>query len=129
MKVYLLITGLVLGALGLYVLFDPQGATSAQAGVRLENVAALSYMRGTGGGVTLAVGVFLLAAFTRTTLERPALWTVVLILGGLEIGRLVSFLIDGSPPPSIAVAIFFENLGLWQAVYWLARRPLPNRLK
>jgi hypothetical protein len=117
---YLLITGLIFVLLGLYTLADPQGAVNAGGlGFQLETVAAYSQMRGAGGGVTLAVGLMLMAAVTRASLERPALWAVALVLGGLEAGRLVSLLVDGVPPPNVAVGMLFENLGLWQAIYWL----------
>ncbi|HSW12596.1 MAG TPA: DUF4345 domain-containing protein [Solimonas sp.] len=119
---YLLITGLVFAALGLYTLVDPQGAMNAGGlGMQLEATAAWSQMRGAGGGVTLAIGLLLMAALTRDHLERPALWAVVAVLGGLEAGRVVSIFVDGMPPPNVAVGMLFENLGLWQAVYWLGQ--------
>ncbi|AXQ28652.1 DUF4345 domain-containing protein [Solimonas sp. K1W22B-7] len=121
---FLLITGLIFAALGVYTLADPQAAMDAgRLGLKLDSVAAYSQMRGAGGGTTLAVGLLLLASVTRASLERPALWAVVAVLGGLEAGRLVSLLVDGVPPPNVAVGMLFENLGLWQAVYWLQQDP------
>lgn len=124
LNAYLLITGLIFAALGLYTLIDPQGAMDAGGlGLHLEATAGWSQMRGAGGGTTLAVGLLLIAAITRASLERPALWTVVVVLGGLEAGRVVSLFVDGVPPPNVAVGMLFENLGLWQAVYWLTQDP------
>lgn len=121
---FLLITGLIFAALGLYTLIDPQGAMDAGGlGLQLKATAGWSQMRGAGGGTTLAVGLLLIAAITRASLERPALWAVVAVLGGLEAGRVVSMFVDGVPPPNVAVGMLFENLGLWQAVYWLTQDP------
>jgi hypothetical protein len=121
MKGYLLITGLIFAALGLYTLLDPQAAIYTQTGMHMETIAALSQIRGTSGGVTLVVGGFLIAASRRSALELAALWSVVLILSGLELGRLLSLIVDGVPPANVGVSALIENIGLWQGVYWLRR--------
>ncbi|PPE73540.1 hypothetical protein C3942_12105 [Solimonas fluminis] len=123
---YLLVTGLIFALLGFYTLADPQGAMDAgQLGLTLDSAAAFSQMRGAGGGTTLAVGLLLLASMLRPALRRPALWTVVVVLGGLEAGRVVSLLVDAPPPPGVVASMVIENLGLWQALYWLQHEAVP----
>lgn len=115
---YLFITGLIFGAAGLYCLLDPNAAL-AVLGLHFQAVNSLSQERGTAGGVTLAIGLFLIAGTRYRGLLRPALWMVVVVLGGLECGRVVSLLIDGLPGTVVWVYIGLEVLGLVQGVYWL----------
>jgi hypothetical protein len=117
---YLFVTGLIFALVGLYCLFDP-GAALAPLGLHIDTVSSFSQERGTAGGVTLAVGLLLIASAHFRKLTVPALWTVVVVLGGLEAGRLVSLLLDGMPGKPVWINVAFEVLGLVQGLFWLRR--------
>ena len=122
MNGYLFITGLIFAAVGLYALLDPVAALGQPLGLHIEAVNSFNQLRGSAGGVPLAVGIFLVISARKPALARPALWTVALLLGGLELGRLASIAIDGLPSRIIWIYMGAEIFGLVQAVFWL-RRP------
>jgi len=119
MTAYLFIAGLLFGVAGLYTLIDPNAALGPTLGLHIETVNSFSQERGTAGGVTLAIGVFLLAAAHFGRLRLPALWMLVTVLGGLECGRLLSLVLDGRPGGLIWFYTGLEWLGLLQGLFWL----------
>lgn len=114
---FLFITGLIFIAVGLYGLYDPVAALAQHVGLKLEGIAAYSQMRASAGGVPLLAGGLMLWATKRDDLERAALAVTVVMLGGLELGRWYSVLVDGAPPPTIWFFMAFETLGLVQAAF------------
>ncbi len=118
---YLFVTGLIFAAVGLYSLIDPVAALGPALGLHIETVNSFSQERGTAGGVTLAVGVFLIASAHYKRLVVPALWMVTMVLGGLECGRLLSLFMDGVPGKVVWIYAAFEILGLVQGLFWLRR--------
>jgi len=118
---FLFITGLIFAAVGIYGLLDPVAALGQPLGLRIETVASFNQMRGSAGGVPLLAGLLMLWACKRDDLERPALASTVVILGGLEFGRWFSILLDGLPPTVIWVYMALETLGLVQAVVLFRR--------
>ena len=119
MTAYLFIAGLLFGLAGLYSLIDPNAALGPTVGLHIETVNSFSQERGTAGGVTLAIGVFLLAAAHFRQLALPALWMLVVVLSGLECGRLLSLVLDGRPGGLIWFYMGLETLGLLQGLFWL----------
>lgn len=115
---FLYITGLIFVLIGAYGLYDPAGAM-LPIGLRLDTLASLNQMRGSAGGVPLVLGGLMLWACRRDDLERAALAGVVVVLGGLELGRWVSIVVDGVPPGIIWFYMALETLGLVQAAFLL----------
>ena len=119
MIAYLFISGLLFGLVGLYSLIDPNAALGPTVGLHIDTINSFSQERGTAGGVTTAIGIFLIASAHYRQLVLPALWTIVVVLGGLETGRLVSLVMDGRPGGIIWFYMSVEILGLLQGMYWL----------
>lgn len=119
---YLFITGLLFAAVGLYCLIDPVAAMGLPLDIHVGGVNGFNQERGTHGGVTLAIGLLLIAsARWQKRLVLPSLWTVVTLLGGLEIGRFYSMAVDGVPGGLVWFYIGFEMFGLLQGIFWLRR--------
>jgi hypothetical protein len=116
---YLFISGLIFGLVGMYSLIDPNAALGPTVGLHIETVNSFSQERGTAGGVTAAIGIFLIASAHYRQLVLSALWMVVVVLGGLEAGRLTSLILDGRPGGIIWFYMAVEVLGLLQGLYWL----------
>ncbi|MFI4978778.1 MAG: DUF4345 family protein [Nevskiales bacterium] len=117
---YLFVTGLIFALVGLYSLIDPNAAL-APLDLHFQTVNSFSQERGTAGGVTLAVGILLIASAHYRRLVLPALWMVTMVLGGLEAGRLVSLMVDGTPGKIVWIYAAFEVFGLLQGIFWLRR--------
>ena len=58
----------------------------------------------------LALGLFWLYSAFNQAYRNPALLTVVLFTGGLVVGRLISYFIDGEPQPILLLYIGLEFL-------------------
>ena len=119
MIAYLFISGLLFGLVGMYSLIDPNAALGPTVGLHIDTINSFSQERGTAGGVTTAIGVFLIASAHYRKLVLPALWMVVTVLGGLECGRLVSLIVDGRPGGIVWFYMAVEILGLVQGLFWL----------
>lgn len=119
---YLFISGLLFGLVGIYSLIDPNAALGPTVGLRIETINSFSQERGTAGGVTTAIGIFLIASAHYRQLVVPALWMAVVVLGGLEAGRLTSLIVDGRPGGIMWFYMAVEILGLLQGIYWLRQQ-------
>ena len=73
-------------------------------------------------GLYLALGCFWLYAALRPEYRNVAIMTTVVFAGGLVLGRLQSFALDGWPSPLL---IFYAGieLGLLPIALWVLRRP------
>jgi len=94
-KGLLLLVGAIfaaIGVLGLYSPIDVIGATGLQA----PNIGARSEVRATYGGVYLLFGLYFLWSAFRNGWRLPALRVAAVFLGGLVLGRVVSFIVDGA---------------------------------
>jgi hypothetical protein len=118
---YLFVTGLIFVLVGFFSLVDPVAALTPTLGVHLEGVNSFSQMRGTAGGVTAAIGAFLIYSASQPRLRYSALWTASVVLGGLEVGRLTSLVLDGVPGKLVLIYMAVEIFGLVQALFWLRR--------
>lgn len=118
---YLFVTGLIFALVGFYTLVDPVAALTATLGVHLEGINSYNQMRGTAGGVTAAIGAFLIYSASQPKLRLSALRMVCVVLGGLELGRIASIVIDGAPGKLIWIYMAVEVFGLLQGLFWLRR--------
>jgi uncharacterized protein DUF4345 len=120
---FLLLTGVVFAAIGVYTLVDP-AQTLALVGLQVIEVSSRNEMRAVYGGLNLAVGLYLCAAFGNAGLRPAALTFIALITGGLVFGRLVSLVVDGMPNTAIWYFLAIEVTGCVLAL--LLRRNAAN---
>lgn len=119
---FLFVTGILFLLMGMACIIDPVAALTPRFGIHLDGINALSQVRGSSGCVTAAMGVFMVYAAMQPRLHAPALWLVVVVLGGLQAGRVVSLVSDGVPDISLWFSMAIEWLGLLQGVYFLRER-------
>lgn len=70
----------------------------------------------------LAIGSFWLFSAFSDRLRNTAILTTMVFAGGLAIGRLIGFVVDGQPAPLLMLYTAME-LGLVPIAYWLYTRP------
>ncbi len=70
----------------------------------------------------LALGLFWLYSAFNQAYRNPALLTVVLFAGGLVVGRLISYFVDGQPQPILILYIGLEFV-LAPIAYWIYKLP------
>jgi len=66
-------------------------------------------------GLYLTMAAFWWMGSTRDTLQRPALYSLLLFMGGLAAGRVLSLVLDGVPGPSLLAATVLEILFAYAA--------------
>jgi uncharacterized protein DUF4345 len=70
----------------------------------------------------LALGCFWLFSAFSDTHRNTAVLTTIFFAGGLLIGRLVSFIVDGQPAPLLMIYAAME-FALVPIAYWVYTRP------
>jgi hypothetical protein len=70
----------------------------------------------------LALGVFWLFCALKDRHKNTAILTTIVFAGGLVIGRLLSFAIDGLPSPLLAFYAVLE-FAIIPLAWWLYKRP------
>lgn len=73
-------------------------------------------------GLYLALGGFWFISAFSPALRNPAILTTMVFAGGLFLGRLVSFIIDGQPADLLTLYAAIE-LAVVPAAYWVYTRP------
>ena len=104
----LVLSGLSILATGAIGLSDPQ-TLFTPLGTQIAGVDAANEARAAYGGMYVALGLLILAATLRSHLRTPALWLTFAIMGGLTMGRLVSFVVDGIPGGFVFQLLLFEG--------------------
>jgi hypothetical protein len=112
---------LILGALFLVA----PGALTATTQVALPTPVAVQEIRAVYGGFFLGVGLYLLLCALRVSGLRQGLVALVMIMGGLVIGRFFGFAIDGPANTQLYVLTASEVVGLVLALVLLRRVPNP----
>lgn len=107
LKANLLVSGLVLLAVGCTLLITPEVMHAAN-GVDLgSNPSLLSEVRAPGGAL-LALGVLVLAGAFVSRLRYPATMIAATVYVAYGLSRLLSMALDGMPAPGIVVAAGIE---------------------
>ena len=88
-KVVLWFSAIVFIAYGLACLYSP-ALPAGYAGLEMTNGDAFAEMRAMYGGLQFGFGLFCLMGALRADFLRPALTSVLLLLGGLALTRLYS---------------------------------------
>lgn len=102
------LTCAVYAVVGIPFLVAPAEMTSL-VGVSLTSITADNDVRAVYGGVATGLSIFLGLATRRAAWLAPALWVIVLTLGGLAFGRFVSLILVGMPEP-LALALHAAEL-------------------
>lgn len=95
-KVILWVSALMFIAYGLMCLFSP-ALPSNYAGLTMSSGDAFAEIGAMYGGLQTGFGIFCLLGALRTDLYRPALISLVLLVGGLALARLYSTLTSDIP--------------------------------
>jgi hypothetical protein len=70
----------------------------------------------------LGLGLFWLWAAFTSEYRNAAVLTTIIFAGGLVIGRILSFVVDGRPSPILIVYAALE-IALIPVAYWIFKRP------
>jgi hypothetical protein len=119
-RAFLYACGVLYLGYGLWVLLSPT-TSLAYLGVDLTIVNAMSDLRGSHGGLNVALGLFLLWAAGNRDWFRQGLWLVFLMNIGFFGGRLVALLEDGMPTGIVPLVMLLEVV-LFTAAFVLVRR-------
>ncbi|HYE96439.1 MAG TPA: DUF4345 family protein [Rubricoccaceae bacterium] len=103
------LAALAFAGFGAWLLVDP--AALSVLGIELTRPTATTEIRAFYGGLELGLAAFFARAATRVEWFRPALLAQALALGGIVLGRVVGFVVDGSAAPLILAFAALEAAG------------------
>lgn len=113
--------GLMAALFGLFAAFamaDPIGLT-AGLGVTLGGPNGAYEARGIYGGVSLGAAILCAAGAFRRSMTRPALWFLVVYMGGYVFARAAALLLGPLPTPAYTGFVAFEVAALLAAILCL----------
>lgn len=76
-------------------------------------------------GLYMAQAVFWIAGALKPALTTAALWSVIVFMWGLALGRLISLIVDGMPRPILVVYLLLE-VGFGVIGCLILRKQLPR---
>jgi hypothetical protein len=118
-RLSLALTALVFGGFGVWLLLQPEALASL--GVELTTPAARTEIRGFYGGLEIGLALFFGLAASRPRWLRPALVAQVAAFGGIVLGRLFGFAVDGSVGPLLVTLMVAEIFGMTFGLFALSR--------
>ena len=118
-RAFLYACGLLYLGYGLWVLLSPT-TSLAYLGVDLSIANAMSDLRGSHGGLNVAIGLFLLWSAGTQDWFPYGLWLVFLMNVGYFGGRVVALLEDGMPTGIVPLVMLMEVV-LFVIAFLLAR--------
>lgn len=121
-RAFLFACGLLYLGFGLWVLLSPE-AGLAYLDTELNHVNALSDLRGSHGGLNVAVGLFLLYAAGAHQWHRFGLFLVGLLNLGYFGGRVVAVVADGFPSGVLPAVMVLELVLGVTALVLMRRSP------
>jgi len=119
-RAFLYFCGVLYLGYGLWVLLSPT-TSLAYLGVDFAIVNAMSDLRGSHGGINVAIGLFLLWSAGQHRWFRNGLWLVFLMNIGYFGGRVFALASDGMPTGIVPLVILLEVV-LFVTAFVLARR-------
>jgi hypothetical protein len=129
-RLYLVISGIGLGTIGLTYGVCPSTVLPPLMDVSVEGTDQLNVYRGV-MGLYLGMSLFWLLAAFRPEWARPAIVSVVFLMGGLALGRALSVVVDGVPSPALVAYLLVEVVIALLGLFVLKRddRTLPQDLE
>lgn len=103
---YLTLMAAMFAAFGLWSLLEPL-SMAASLGVEVSGPNGAYELRGIYGGVSLAAALICAAGAVRESFRTPALWFIMVYMGGYLFARAAALLL-GPPPTGYAAFIAFE---------------------
>ncbi len=114
-RIFLALMALMFAAFGLYSLLNPVQMASG-LGVEVGGPNGAYELRGIYGGVSLAAGLLCGAGAARHGLRIPALWFLVVYMGGYVFARAAALALGPPPTASYVAFIGFEVVSLMLAL-------------
>jgi hypothetical protein len=106
-RILLAFAALAFAPFGIWSLLDPLGM-AASLGVEVGGPNGAYEMRGIYGGVSLAASLLCASGAVLAAMRRPALWFIVVYMGGYVFARAAALLMGPPPTPAFAVFIAVE---------------------
>ncbi|MBK8198929.1 MAG: DUF4345 family protein [Acidobacteria bacterium] len=106
-RIFLALMALMFAAFGLWSLVSPLEMASG-LGMQVSGPNGAYELRGIYGGVSLAAAGLCGAGAARTALRQPALWFLVVYMGGYSFARAAALLLGPPPAPAFATFVAFE---------------------
>ena len=126
-RAFLYLCGVLYLGYGLWVVLSPTTSLD-YLGVDLTIVNAMSDLRGSHGGLNVAIGLFLLWAAGNARWFLTGIWLVFLMNVGYFGGRVVAMAGDGMPDGIVPLVMLLE-VALFTTAFVLARRANHNGLR
>lgn len=123
--IFLLVSGLLLLAIGGSILLAPQAFYASDGIVLGSDPSLLSEIRAPGGLLTTSALLILAGAF-RPNMRSLAFILTVVVYGSFGLSRLVSLTLDGRPSNSLAIATVVELIVAAIGLIILFRQPGEN---
>lgn len=120
-KVFIWLNAILFVLYGLAFMFAPQYLSMLITDAVPASSSALIDMRATYGGISLGFGLLLAYATRKVQTLEFGTWGIILVVGGMAIGRLLGIILDGSPNTTMYVYLALEII-----VVVLAFVLLPN---
>ena len=105
-KIYIILVALVLTLMGLLFAFAPNRYL-AGFGAAMSDPNLLNVFRSF-GGFYLGFAAYLLVSSRKENLVDGAVISVVLVMSGILVGRIISLITDGLPDPKLWVPLAIE---------------------
>ena len=123
LRLFLAASALIWLPYGLLCFFAPT-LLAEVAGVASISTTGTIEIRAMYGGLQVALGVLAGAALFRESLQRPALFTLAFVCGGLFMARLLGAVLDTEFSSYTVGALIFELLSSTFATRLLRRLPI-----
>jgi Domain of unknown function (DUF4345) len=120
-QAFLIAAFAAVSVIGLVYGTDPSWFAATFLGLDAANVNVAHILRAV-MGLYLALGIFWLVSAFNRALRNVAVLTAIVFAGGLLIGRLISFAMDGQPAPLLIVYAGLEA-ALVPLAWWIYKRP------
>lgn len=117
------VTAVIFAVYGLAFIFAPTQLAMLVTEASPTTTAALTDMRATYGGMSLAVGTLLFILAARPQSQRLGLTAVLLLMLGMAGGRIVGIALDGSTTQIMWVYLALELVVAVAATILLLRTP------
>lgn len=121
-RIFLLACGILYLGFGLWVVLSPE-TSLAYLEISSYSTNALSDLRGSHGGLNIAVGLFFLYAAGSTQWHRTGLLGVALLNIGYFSGRLIALGAEGLPSATVIAVMLLEVVLLVAALVLVQKTP------